>query len=73
MRGDPQPDGAAEVCPGQREHSSVLALAVGTEGLCPSSLGISGLCETDLGSQVDQWRSQFACEEGKERRRELLM
>lgn len=35
VRGGPQPDGAAEVCPGQREHSSVLALAVGTGGFVP--------------------------------------
>lgn len=66
MRGDPQPVGVAVICHGQREPSSVLALAVGTWGLCPSSLGISGLCETDIGSQWMNGESQLACKEGRE-------
>lgn len=35
VRRQPQPDGVAAVCPRQREHSSVLALEMGTWGLVP--------------------------------------
>lgn len=39
---------------------------LGSGDLGPS-LRISSLCETDLCSQVDEWRSHFACKEGRER------
>lgn len=59
MKGKPQRDGVAVARPGQREQSSVLGLVVGTWGPCPPSLGISGLREPDLRSQVDDRRSRL--------------
>lgn len=57
MEGKPPRDGVAVAHPGKTEQSSVLGLAVGTWGPRPSSLGMSGLQEPDLGSQVDDRRS----------------
>lgn len=60
---------------GQGETLSLMGLlwyaqgkgaGLGSGDLGPS-LGISSLCETDLGSQVDERRSHFACKEGRER------
>lgn len=60
MKGRPQRDGVSVARLGSaQEQSSMLGLVVGIWGPHPSSLGISGLREPDLGSQVDDRLSQL--------------